>query len=249
MDAYGYCYQNPVNLVDPDGREGTDWIQRGSDVFFDPKVAGQAQTEEVQGKNAKSYGSAVQIIAKNGSYTFNLESDGNVSDKNGNCIDVSNDLQTPGGRTIHNPKNRGGEAFSISVGGLLGGSITLEAGIVKDATGDYAGFFSFKGNEGLGANTGVNINEILPQHGGNFVVNDFAGVSLEGSLSVNSPIGGGGLSFGGTSPEARNGIIDRFSNIGQDKRGYLTGSFTPGFNAPAPKFQLGATVSKSTTQI
>ncbi len=21
MDAYGYCYQNPINLVDPDGRE------------------------------------------------------------------------------------------------------------------------------------------------------------------------------------------------------------------------------------
>jgi RHS repeat-associated protein len=24
-DTYGYCYQNPINLVDPDGRQGEDW--------------------------------------------------------------------------------------------------------------------------------------------------------------------------------------------------------------------------------
>ncbi|OYQ49648.1 RHS repeat-associated core domain-containing protein [Flavobacterium aurantiibacter] len=28
-DAYGYCYQNPINLVDPDGREADDVIVQG----------------------------------------------------------------------------------------------------------------------------------------------------------------------------------------------------------------------------
>ena len=61
------------------------------------------------------------------------------------------------------------------------------------------------------------------------MLNDFEGPSIETSVGVNSPLGGGGVSFGGTSPQVEYDLMDTFRNIGTD--GYTTGTVSSGLNA------------------
>lgn len=135
--------------------------------------------------------------------------------------------------------------FTIAVGGGFG----VEAGLVQDSQKNWGAYFSFKANYGFGEDVGVSTSVITPQHDGMFMLGDFAGTSIETSVGVNTPIGGGGVSFGGTSPQAEYDLLDTFRNIGTDTRGYTTGTISPGLNAPSAKVNVGAMVSHTTTWV
>ncbi|WP_370031897.1 SpvB/TcaC N-terminal domain-containing protein [Flavobacterium sp. 28YEA47A] len=64
MDAYGYCYNNPVNLVDPDGRQGEDWFKGagGRVVWFDNKSKGFTDTN---GSKWTNIGATTAQVQKN----------------------------------------------------------------------------------------------------------------------------------------------------------------------------------------
>ena len=46
MDAYGYCYQNPINLIDPIGLEADGWIKDlvTGEITYDENVTGPENT-------------------------------------------------------------------------------------------------------------------------------------------------------------------------------------------------------------
>jgi hypothetical protein len=143
----------------------------------------------------------------------------------------------------------GGKAYGFGVNGALGGGIGFEIGLVTDANDDWGLYFSFKVNAGLGADVGLNVTDIQPTHDGKFELQDFEGTSLEVSASINTPLGGGGVSVGGTSPDVGESFQDRVSNVGKDKRGYQTGTVSPELNGPSPKVSGGAMITKSKTWV
>lgn len=240
--SYNYVGSNPVVRTDP---TGMDWYtyKKGNQTYNEDLTKDNASS--ILKKGEKYSGTTVTENVSNdaGNYTLTYNADGSIN------------LSTP--QVASESLDNAGSSYGIGIGGAVGGGIGLELGVVQDATNNWGVYFSFKANACLGGGgLGVNITEITPTHDGAFLLNDFAGISIEGSVSANSPFGGGGVSFGGTSPPNIPGkeknfdsISDRFSKIGTDKRGYTTGSVSPELNGPSAKVSVGAMVSKSKTWV
>lgn len=100
---YAYTYNNPINLIDPTGMQGEDWVQRDKQIFWDASVKSQADAERLYGKNVKHLGEGATFTTSVGGnvvskYTFH--SNGTYSDVNGNIMDKTKNVTTAGGTTI-----------------------------------------------------------------------------------------------------------------------------------------------------
>ena len=84
-DAYGYCYQNPINLVDPDGREADDWVKRDGKIIWDENVT-SSKDKDLQ-KGDQYLGKAVIVF--NGSRDEKLGKDNNLFGKGAKLASVT----------------------------------------------------------------------------------------------------------------------------------------------------------------
>ncbi|MBD3842885.1 MAG: RHS repeat-associated core domain-containing protein [Campylobacterales bacterium] len=108
-DAYGYCYQNPINLVDPTGMEGNGWIttidENGKKTHTynnEINTVEEAESCVYNAKQVENVRKALTVSARDGSYTYNLNEDGSVTDADGNVVkgDALGSFETTGGSTI-----------------------------------------------------------------------------------------------------------------------------------------------------
>jgi len=80
--SYNYTLDNPINLIDPDGKEATDWIRQGNTVVYNSQVTNQEQATATYGAGAEwiapgsegstyKSGNGIVVLGVGGSWTLN----------------------------------------------------------------------------------------------------------------------------------------------------------------------------------
>ena len=98
IGGYVYCIGNPIKLLDTNGK---DWIKYNNTYSFNPLVKNQEDVNRLYGEDYQYLFAEGKLFASDHSYSYSLESDGQIRNTITNEI-VMGEITTPGGSVLVN---------------------------------------------------------------------------------------------------------------------------------------------------
>ena len=249
---YTYVNNNPIMLVDPDGRESTDWYQNKKTGDIEWKDT----NKELKGYNHLGRKNTIGISHRSytGKYTdrmYYLNANGSITEKTGDTkitlshIENGKSIKTPIGTTITSSKTSvSGMAVQGTLSFTVGGGASLSFGYVKDSYGDSSFYYTIGGNLGIGAGLSLDFMPITTTDPNKlFRVSDFEGYGNSYEVGLGAISG----SYGGTTREKGLNASEQFNPNRWGKKG--EGAYTTKGGSYGIGLDVGAVWSRSKTKL
>jgi RHS repeat-associated protein len=262
LTPYQFASNSPIYLVEVEGLEGTVYVYKrvgDQEVFLKKYTVDGLKSDikkvavkDVNSKTVKmEYSLVVPPNVTPTVVTRNLKKGEKPMGTKELNQTFGNNLSWQDDNKIKESKNegKGGQFTEFSMGGAVGGGISLSFGVVSDSDGDSKFYFTFTGNCGIGGGYALNTGKVTPTTNRNFQVEDWAGNGNSASATVAvGPVSVGGTHGGteadGTVKNKADTPITGFSNMGQSSNGYTTNSST---SSKTQGLKVEVMISKSKT--